>query len=208
NSSSGAAAGAAAASFSGTSGIPESPGPFAGGDIGSIAVSAAEETVHAHHECVFQESTIVKAIHAVCIAADGHEFPASHMVGQTWIESAYEGEIARCIPGAHLKVVVGEVVQSSEGMASSYSNGQVLECAAHEAVRHYKDGLLKCAPAMAVPDCTERTNLRKYGTGDLFFTYRAKVCLQTHREYSENDSREIDDSSSSSTETGSSTDAY
>jgi hypothetical protein len=40
-----------------------------------------------------------------------------------------------------------------------------------------------------VPDCTERTNLRKYGTGDMFFTYRAKVCMETHQEYSENLSR-------------------
>ena len=30
--------------------------------------------------------------------------------------------------------------------------------------------------------CTERTNLRKYGTADMFFTYRTKVCLETHEE--------------------------
>jgi hypothetical protein len=33
-----------------------------------------------------------------------------------------------------------------------------------------------------VKDCTERTNLRKYGTGDLFFSYRSKVCAATIRE--------------------------
>ena len=48
-----------------------------------------------------------------------------------------------------------------------------------------KDGMLKCAPAVPVPDCTERTNLRKYGTADMFFSYRAQVCLETHEEYSE-----------------------
>ncbi len=37
--------------------------------------------------------------------------------------------------------------------------------------------MLKCAPAVPVPDCTERTNLRRYGTGDMFFTFRAKVCV-------------------------------
>ncbi len=37
--------------------------------------------------------------------------------------------------------------------------------------------MLKCAPAVPVPDCTERTNLRRYGTGDMFFSYRAKVCI-------------------------------
>ena len=34
---------------------------------------------------------------------------------------------------------------------------------------------------MRVPDCTERTNLRKYGTGDMFFTYVTRVCLEMRR---------------------------
>jgi hypothetical protein len=183
----GASAMGGGAIYLGGSGIPESPGPFAGGDLGAIAVSVAEHP----QQCVYQDSTVVKAIHAVCVSANGHEFPASHMVSETWIDSSYEGEVARCIPGARLKVIIGEVVQSSQGMATSYSDGQILKCGPHEAVRHYKDGLLKCAPEVPVPDCTERTNLRKYGTGDMFFTYRAKVCVQTHQEYPEKESREI-----------------
>ena len=55
-------------------------------------------------------------------------------------------------------------------------------CGIHEALRHYKDGMLKCAPAVPVPDCTERTNLRKYGTGDMFFSYRAQVCATPARQ--------------------------
>lgn len=167
----------------GSSYIAETPGPFAGGDLGTITVEAAPTVARA--ACTFQEATVIKAIHAVCVSADNHEFPASHMVPDTWIDASYEGEIARCIPGSHLKVTVGAVFQSNEGMASSWSHGQTLECAPHEAVRHFKDGMLKCAPALPVPDCTERTNLRKYGTADMFFTYRTKVCLETHEEYSE-----------------------
>jgi hypothetical protein len=131
--------------------------------------------------CEMQEATVVKAIHAVCVSADGREFPASHMLADTWINSAYEGEIARCIPGAHLKITIGDVVQSDQGMAGLYEKGVILQCGEHEAVRQYKDGMLKCAPAEAVPDCTERTNLRKYGTGDMFFTYRSKVCATEAR---------------------------
>jgi hypothetical protein len=168
-----------------SSGFIEAPSMYVS-DIGTIAVSAAE----APHECVYQEATVVKAVHAICVAGDGHEFPASHMVGDTWINSAYEGELARCLPGSHLKVVIGQVTQSSEGMAGSFSSGQTLECAPHEALRHFKDGMLKCALAQPVPDCTERTNLRLYGTGDMFISYRTKVCLQTHQEYSEQMSRE------------------
>ncbi|MDE3114275.1 MAG: hypothetical protein KGL26_01620, partial [Pseudomonadota bacterium] len=130
--------------------------------------------VHAEQHCTMQEASVVKAIHAVCIAANGEEFPASHMVADTWIDTSYEGEVARCIPGAHLKITVGDVLQSDQGMAGTYASGTVIACGAHEALRHYKDGMLKCAAEVPVPDCTERTNLRRYGTGDLFFSFRAQ----------------------------------
>jgi hypothetical protein len=185
NAASFAGAGANAQVFSGGGVAPEAPVAFVGGDIGNISVEVAPSRPAAQ-QCTIQEATIVKAIHAVCISADGHEFPASHMVGDTWINSGYEGEVARCIPGSRLKVVIGKVIQSGEGLAAGYSSGQVLQCGMHEAVRHYKDGMLKCAPAVPVIDCTERTNLRKYGTADMFFSYRAQVCLETNEEYSEN----------------------
>lgn len=178
-STSGSSAGTVGSSFA-----LEAPAPFVGGDIGNIAVEIAPAPA-APQQCTIQEATVVKAIHAICVSGDGHEFPASHMLGDTWINSSYEGEVARCIPGSHLKIVMGKVTQSTEGMATSNASGQVLQCAAHEALRHYKDGVLKCAPATPVPDCTERTNLRRYGTGDMFFTYRSKICLETREEYAE-----------------------
>jgi len=139
-----------------------------GGDISAI---------QATQQCRMQDANVVKAIHAVCVSPDGREFPASHMTGLTWLDSSYEGEVMRCIPGSHLKVVIGEVVQSDQGMAGTTAGGQVLECGEHEALGHYKDGMLKCAPVVPVPDCTERTNLRRYGTGDMFFSYKATVCV-------------------------------
>ncbi|MGH6877889.1 MAG: hypothetical protein ACREHV_11000, partial [Rhizomicrobium sp.] len=134
--------------------------------------------------CEAQQATVVKAIHAVCVAATGEEFPASHMLGESWIESSYEGEVARCIAGSVLKVVIGDVVQSDHGMAGLYEHGRILMCGPHEVLRHFKDGMLKCAPAMPVPDCTERTNLRRYGSGDFFFSYRAEVCAAPANEAS------------------------
>ena len=174
-----AGAGAAAVVTGGGGWAPEAPQAFIGGDIGTLSVVAAPQ------QCTIEEATIVKSIHAVCVTADHHEFPASHMLADTWISASYEGEVARCIPGAHLKINIGKVVQSNEGLAAGVSRGQVLECGPHEALRHFKDGMLKCAPAVPVPDCTERTNLRKYGSSDLFFSYRAQVCLETHEEYSD-----------------------
>ena len=181
-----AAAGAAsnAISFAGFSGgIPESPGFVAGGEI-NVNVEAAAPA------CTFQEATVIKAIHALCVSEDHHEFPASHMVEDSWIRAGYEGEIARCLPGSSLKVTIGSVLQSSEGAAVSTAHGETLMCAPHEALRYYKGGLLKCAPAVRVPDCTERTNLRKYGTGDMFFSYVTRVCLETGRELVGAESRE------------------
>jgi hypothetical protein len=140
---------------------------------GTIAIAA----VHGGGACHMQEATVVKSIHAVCVSFEGREYAASHMIGDTWIDSGYEGEIARCIPGSHLKVIIGEVLQSDQGLAGTYDHGQVLMCGEHEALRHFKDGMVKCAPAIPVPDCTERTNLRRWGTGDFFFSYRAQVCV-------------------------------
>ena len=142
---------------------------------GGGAIAVAVE--HAHGACHMQEATVVKSIHAVCVSYEGREFPASHMLSDTWIDTSYEGEVARCIPGSHLKVIIGEVLQSDQGLAGTYQHGQVLMCAEHEALRHFKDGMVKCAPAIPVPDCTERTNLRRYGTGDFFFSFRAQVCV-------------------------------
>ena len=153
-----------------------------GGDISGIRTSQV---------CRVQEANVVKAIHAVCISPDGNEFPASHMTGDTWLASSYEGEVMRCIPGAHLKVTIGDVVQSDQGMAGTYSGGKVLVCAENEALRHYKDGMLKCAVKVPVPDCTERTNLRRWGTGDMFFSYQTSVCV-SGEQTSTRESRALD----------------
>lgn len=155
-----------------------------GGDVEGIRTET--ET-----QCHMQEANVVKAIHAVCVSADGREFPASHIVGDTWVESSYEGELMRCIPGAHLKITIGDVVQSDQGMAGTYDGGRVLECAESEALRHYKDGMVKCAPKVPVPDCTERTNLRRYGTGDMFFSYQASVCVSSTTSV-QRETRELD----------------
>jgi len=167
----GASAGAGATVYSGGSYVEDTV-VNRNADIGNIATSQA---------CEMQEATVVKAIHAVCVSPNGQEFPASHMVGETWIDASYEGEIARCIPGSVVKVVVGDVVQSDQGMAGSYQSATPIMCGEHEALRHFKNGMLKCAPEMPVKDCTERTNLRKYGTGDLFFSYRTQVCITPGR---------------------------
>lgn len=147
-----------------------------GGDIG---IASAISTAPNSGSCEMQDATVIKAVHAVCMAPDGREFPASHMTGDTWIDSGFEGEVLRCIPGASLRIVIGDVSQSDQGTAASFVSGQTLDCGPNEALRHFKDGMLKCTPKTPVKDCTERTNLRRWGTGDMFFTFRTKVCMPT-----------------------------
>jgi hypothetical protein len=166
---------------------------YGGGNYEYVTVnnhSSDVSGIKTSQQCQMQNANVVKAIHAICVSPDGREFPASHMTGDSWLESSYEGEVMRCIPGSHLKVTIGDVVQSDQGMAGLYEHGQVMECDAHEALRHFKDGMLKCAPVVPVPDCTERTNLRRYGTGDLFFSYRASVCVNSQT--SQRETRELD----------------
>jgi hypothetical protein len=167
----GAGAGAGATVYSGGSYIADVT-VNRGGDIGNVETSQA---------CEMQDTTVVKAIHAVCMSPNGQEFPASHMVSETWLDASSEGEIARCIPGSTLKVTIGDVVQSDQGMAGSYQGATPIMCGEHEALRHFKNGMLKCVAEVPVKDCTERTNLRKYGTGDLFFSYRTQVCIMPGR---------------------------
>jgi hypothetical protein len=168
-----AAAAAASANASASANVTVYNGSYE--DVRIVNKSGAEASASAEETCEMQDATVMKAIHAVCVA-QGREFAASHMLPDTFIDSSYEGEVARCLPGAVLKVVIGDVVQSDQGMAGTYSHGQVLQCGPHEALRHYKDGMLKCVPEAPVKDCTERTNLRLYGTGDFFFTFRTQVC--------------------------------
>ncbi len=111
-------------------------------------------SVNAQNACVEQEANVVKSIHAVCVDRTGREYPASHMIPDTWIEGSYEGEIARCIPGATVRAMVGNVAQSDQGLAGTYEGGEPLACAAGEALVHYRGGMLKCARAKPVKDCT------------------------------------------------------
>jgi hypothetical protein len=162
-------ASSAVALASGGSAIVDVAAPRGGGDFGEIAVEAA---------CVEQWAIVVKAIHAECIDRGGSHHPATRMRPETWVDSSMNAEIYRCLAGSRLHVQVGDVVDSDRGMAGVYQGALTLDCAPGQALRHYRDGAVKCAIAERVPDCTERRNMRRYGLGDLFFSYHAKVCAR------------------------------
>ncbi len=91
-----------------------------GGDISGVESA---------QQCQMQEANVVKAIHAVCVSADGREFPASHMVGDTWLDSSHsKAKSCAASPARISRSMIGDVVQSDQGMAGSIERGQVLEC--------------------------------------------------------------------------------
>ncbi len=145
-----------------------------GGDFSQLAVETEAKTI-----CVTQLTTVVKSIHAICIDARGREHPAVRMLGETWIDSSFDKELYRRLEGATLKVTIGDVVQSSQGLVGLFEKGAVLSCGRGEALRHYQDGFVKCAIAEKVPDCTERENMRRFGIGNLFYSYVERVCVPT-----------------------------
>jgi hypothetical protein len=161
------------------SGDSSAPGYASSGSYAETTMvnHGGEVSANAEETCQMTEGSVVKAIHAVCVSSEGREFPASHMLPETWIETTYEGEVARCIAGSRLNITIGDVIETDQGMAGTYQNGEVLACGRGESLWHYKNGMVKCGPAIPVKDCTERTNLRRYGTGDFFFSYRDKVCV-------------------------------
>lgn len=166
-----ASARASAVSYGGGGGYVEQAQQNNGGEIGGVATTEA---------CVDQWATVVKAVHAICVDHWGKSHPATRMRPETWIDASYSGEIYRCLEGSWLRVVVGHVVESDEGVAAVYEGGDSLECKAGEALRHFADGLVKCAAQEPVPDCTERRNLRAWGAGDIFFSYQTKVCAKSY----------------------------
>jgi hypothetical protein len=140
-----------------------------GGDFGSVS---------AQEPCVDQWVILVKAIHAECVSSTGTRHPATRMRPETWVDSTMNAEIYRCLAGSYLHVKIGDVVDSEQGMAGVFVGAQELKCAPGQALRHYRDGTVKCAVAERVSDCAERRNMRRYGIGDLFFSYRAKICAR------------------------------
>jgi hypothetical protein len=140
-----------------------------GGEVATIAV--------AQEQCVYQWANVVKSINAVCVDKYQRTHPAVRMRAETWLDANLESEIYRCLPGSAMKVTIGDVVNSSAGLAGGLEQGQQLECYPGEALRHYRGGALRCAPAEDVTDCTERDAMRRNGVGTYFFSYPYQVCV-------------------------------
>jgi hypothetical protein len=99
-------------------------------------------------------------IQAVCIDDREVPHPASQVTPDRDIDESYDGELFRCIAGAHMQVTIANY----DGKIS-FDHGQTINCAKGEAFYHSAGGASACRPQNPARDCNERSLLRRYGAG-------------------------------------------
>ncbi len=102
-------------------------------------------------------------IQAFCFDDKDVPHPASQTSPDRDIAQDFDGELYRCIAGAHMQVTIAHWNDKI-----SFEGGQTLTCAKGEALYHIagKDaGRLECRPQKPARDCNERSLLRRFGAG-------------------------------------------
>ena len=102
----------------------------------------------------------IVVIQAFCIDDKEVPHPASQVTPDRDIEEGYEGELFRCIAGAHMQITMADY----DGKIS-FDHGQTINCAKGEAFYHSAGGASACRPQKPARDCNERSLLRRYGAG-------------------------------------------
>jgi hypothetical protein len=121
-------------------------------------------------------------IQAFCFDDREVPHPASQVSPTREIEEAYEGELYRCIAGAHMQVTIAPWRESI-----SFEGGKTLACAKGEALWHsagHDGGHLVCKPQTPARDCNERSLLRRFGAGIKVLTIVTTEKYQAYREHS------------------------
>ncbi len=182
-----ASAGAAASSGAGTTVFYNGGGGGGGGGYvapgatglinglnveGGVKRTAYEATRSMYKKVVIQ---------AFCFDDKEVPHPASQVSPDRDVDDAYDGELYRCIAGAHMQVTVAEWREKV-----SFEGGQTITCQKGEALYHvpgaaagggagggaagaagggHGGGSLACRPQKPARDCNERSLLRRFGAG-------------------------------------------
>ncbi len=104
--------------------------------------------------------TRIVVIQAVCIDDRDVPHPASQAVPDREIDEHYEGELFRCIAGAHMQATLADY----NGQIS-FEHGQIISCAKGDALFRSATGAVACRPQIPARDCNERSLLRRFGAG-------------------------------------------
>jgi hypothetical protein len=102
-------------------------------------------------------------IQAFCFDDKDVPHPASQVSPDKDIDEMYEGEVYRCIAGAHMQITIAPFAEHI-----SFENGKTITCHKGEALYHvaaHGGGRLECRPQIPARDCNERSLLRRFGAG-------------------------------------------
>ena len=133
------------------------PGPISmvNLNVGAEAERTAYEATRTRVEKV--------VIQAFCFDDKDVPHPASQVRPDRDIEEGYEGEVYRCIAGAHMQITIAPFAEKI-----SFEGGKTLTCQKGEALYHVAGqggGRLECRPQVPARDCNERSLLRRFGAG-------------------------------------------
>ena len=121
-------------------------------------------------------------IQAFCFDDKEVPHPASQVAPDRDIGEGYEGEVYRCIAGAHMQITIAPWAEQI-----SFANGKTITCQKGEALYHvaaHGGGRLECRPQIPARDCNERSLLRRFGAGIKVLTIVTTEKYQAYRERS------------------------
>lgn len=119
-------------------------------------------------------------IQAVCIDDREVPHPASQVRPERHVDDAYDGELFRCIAGAHMQVTFAEYFDKID-----FSKGETLSCQKGDALYHAPGGKVECRRQKPARDCNERSLLRRFGAGVKILTMVMVEKYTAYREESE-----------------------
>ena len=139
-------------------------------------------------------------IQAFCFDDKEVPHPASQVTPDRDIEDAYDGELFRCIAGAHMQITIaewkerisfegGQTISCQKGeslyhVAGAAGSGGGASGAAGAAGQHGAGASLQCRPQKPARDCNERSLLRRFGAGIKILTIMYTERYTAYREES------------------------
>ena len=130
--------------------------------------------------------TVRVVIQAFCLDDRSVPHPASQVFPDRDVDSAYEGELFRCIAGSRMQYVYADYFDKI-----SFDGGKTVTCEKGQALYRNRDGALECRRQKPARDCNERSLLRRFGAGVKVLTI---ITVEKYTAYRE----EMVESSSSS----------
>jgi len=123
---------------------------------------------------LYQSQTRMVAIQANCLDDKDVPHPASQLSPDREVDTAYDGEIYRCIAGARMQYTIADY-----GGQADFGHGQTMTCGKGEALYHAAGGGVQCRAQKPARDCNERSLLRRFGAGiKLLKVERKDICAQ------------------------------